>query len=243
MESAQKAKNVLVGQQFIGSSEYGRFTIDAQFSNLAELTIRHNTDRTRDFTRLPFSPSAIAPASSPPSVSSSPPASPSSASASLGASSLALQQQQQQQQQASQYYADAGQMMAAMRHKPRMAPKYAAAPAPAYFYDPYTMQAAAAAAAAAAGGHQAAAYGRAFAVQQPYQPVGVDVGQQNAAAAAAVARSFVAAGRQQGVGMPAGTYSIIGATPGVTLYPMRGQPTTFRSSSMHPPPAATLGST
>ncbi|KAH3761671.1 polypyrimidine tract-binding protein 3 [Pelomyxa schiedti] len=50
IDEAIRAKSILSGYSFYAGPEVGSFTIDTQFSNLHELTVRQASDRARDFT-------------------------------------------------------------------------------------------------------------------------------------------------------------------------------------------------
>jgi hypothetical protein len=52
-DAAARAKAVLCGYTFYAGTDFGTFTIDIQFSNLTELTVRLNTSRARDYTISP----------------------------------------------------------------------------------------------------------------------------------------------------------------------------------------------
>ena len=58
VQDAIKAKSLLAGYAFTVSAEIGSFTMDTQFSNLSELTIRQANPRCRYVTHLIISPSA-----------------------------------------------------------------------------------------------------------------------------------------------------------------------------------------
>jgi len=60
-QEATKAKNALQGTTMYAGPEIGVFTLDIQYSNLKELTVKQNTDKTRDFTNplLPVNVSHI----------------------------------------------------------------------------------------------------------------------------------------------------------------------------------------
>jgi hypothetical protein len=59
VDGAIRAKTVLSGYSFHAGTEFGTFTIDAQFSNLQDLTVRQPTPRTRDFLTAGMSPATV----------------------------------------------------------------------------------------------------------------------------------------------------------------------------------------